>query len=101
MDHRLTQEELDAIRSGRAYLIDVRSDEEVAERKCPAALHWDVRQMVEGRFPNIPKELPVFVFCRSGNRSSTAQRLLGGAGFTDAHDIGGLESIPNQLWQKA
>ncbi|MGZ6005518.1 MAG: rhodanese-like domain-containing protein, partial [Candidatus Saccharimonadales bacterium] len=98
MDHRLTREEIEAILSGRAYLVDVRSDEEVAEKACPTAMHWDVRQMVEGRFPDIPKNLPVFVFCRAGNRSSTAQRLLGGAGFTDAHDIGGLENVPSELW---
>lgn len=98
MDHDLNSEEIAAIKAGRAYLIDVRSDSEVAERSSPFALHWDVQQMVEGRFPNIPKDLPVFVFCRSGNRSSTAQRLLGAQGFTDSHDVGGLDKIPNELW---
>lgn|SRR3989344_2379752 len=94
MGHHITQEEINAINNQRAYLLDVRSAEEVAVSACPGAIHWDVRQMAAGRFPNIPRNMPVFVFCRSGNRSSTAQRLLGGAGFTDAHDVGGLENVP-------
>lgn len=97
MDHKLTREEIEAIISGRSYLIDVRSAAELAEQKCRYALHWDVDQMVQGRFPDIPKDRPVFVFCRSGNRSSAAQRLLGAAGFTDAHDIGGIASVPTEL----
>lgn len=97
MLHQLTPTEVEAIKHQQAYLIDVRSGEEVAERRIASALHWDVRQMVEGRFPNIPKNAPVFVFCRSGNRSSTAQRLLGGAGFTDAHDVGSIDSLPIEL----
>ena len=98
MEHRLTHEEIDAILTKQAYLIDVRSDAEVAEKHCPTALHWDVQQMVEGRFPNIPRDAPVFVFCRSGSRSAMAQRLLGGAGFTNAHSLGGLSDVPQELW---
>ena len=97
MDHKLTREEVEAIKAGRAYLVDVRSAGEVAEKSCHYAMHWDFDQMVQGRFPNIPKDKQVFVFCRSGNRSSMAQRLLGGDGFTDAHDIGGFDSVPAEL----
>lgn len=97
MIHQLTREEISNIQNARAYLIDVRSSEEVAAQRIPAALHWDVQQMAQGRFPNIPKDSPVFVYCQSGNRSSEAQRLLGGAGFTDAHDMGGIDSIPAEL----
>ena len=99
MTHQFTTEEINAIKSERAFLIDVRSEEEVAERNIPIAMHWDVRQMAEGRFPTIPKDSTVFVFCRSGGRSSDAQRLLGGAGFINAHDAGGIDSIPTELSQ--
>lgn len=97
MVHTLNHEEIEAIKNQRAYVIDVRSDDEVAAQRITAALHWDVRQMIEGRFPSIPKNAPIFVFCRSGNRSSEAQRLLGAAGFIDAHDLGGIESLPAEL----
>ncbi len=97
MLHQLTREELQDIKARRSYLIDVRSAEEVADRSIPGALNWDVRQMVEGRFPNVDKSSPVFVFCRSGNRSSEAQRLLGAAGFTDSHDLGSIDALPNDL----
>ncbi len=97
MEHRLTHEEIQAILEGRALLVDVRSDAEVAEHTCRAAMHWDVQEMVEGRFPSVDKSMPVFVFCRSGNRSATAQTLLLGNGFTDVHNIGGVHSVPDEL----
>jgi phage shock protein E len=98
MEHSLTSEEVGAIKSGKAYLIDVRSAGEVAATSCPSAMHWDVQQMVEGRFPAILKNVPVFVFCRSGSRSATAQRLLGANGFSDAHNVGGFDKIPKELF---
>lgn len=98
MDHELTREEIEAIKSGRAYLVDVRTSAELNEKSCHSAMHWDVQQMVEGRFPDIPKDRPVFVFCRSGGRSANAQRLLGGNGFTDAHNIGGIDHVPAELF---
>ncbi len=97
MAHTLTQEEILSMLQGRAHLVDVRSSQEVAEQPIKTAMHWDVQQMVEGRFPDIPKDTPVYVYCRSGTRSSLAQRLLGSAGFTDAHDLGGIDSVPPEL----
>lgn len=97
MDHQLSAEEIQAIKDGRAFLIDVRSDGELAEKSCKFAQHWDVDQMVEGRFPHLPKDKPVYVFCRVGNRSGLAQRLMSAQGFTDVHDIGGLTSVPDEL----
>lgn len=97
MDHKLTREEINAIKKGRSYLIDVRSDAELAEFNCKYAKHWDVQEMIEGRMPDISKESPVFLFCRSGNRSAVAQRSMAAAGFVDAHDLGGLETLPDEL----
>ena len=97
MEHKLTQEEIAKIKDGRAFLIDVRSESELAEKSCSTALHWDADQMVQGRFPHIPKDQPVFVFCRAGNRSSVAQSMLSADGFTDVHNIGGLHNVPEEL----
>lgn len=99
MDHKLTREEIEAIKNGRAALVDVRSTAELAEKKCAQAQHWDVDQMTQGRFPNIPKDQPVFVFCHSGTRSSLAQRLMSAEGFTDTHNLGGINDVPEELCQ--
>ncbi len=97
MDHKLTRQEIEAIKNGRAYLLDVRSEAELAERSCRFAKHWDVQEMIEGRMPDLPKDRPVFLFCRSGNRSAVAQRSMDAAGFTDTHNLGGIASIPDEL----
>ena len=97
MDHKLTAKEIHEIKSGRAFLVDVRSEEELAEQSCPIAIHWDVRQMSQGRFPKIPREKPVFVFCRAGNRSSIAQSMLLAHGFTDVRNLGGIHNLPDEL----
>lgn len=97
MEHKLSHEEIDRIKDGRATLVDVRSTAELAEKSCNMAVHWDVDQMISGRFPDINKHQPVYVFCRSGNRSALAQQLMSKEGFTDVHNIGGILSVPDEL----
>lgn len=97
MEHKLSLDEIQQIKDGRATLIDVRSAAEVAEKHCEFALHWDVDQMIQGRFPDAPKDKPVFVFCRAGNRSAVAQALLTKDGFLDVHNVGGLHNVPDEL----
>lgn len=97
MEHKLTHDEIQAIIDGRAFLIDVRSDKEVEEKACKSAIHWDVDQMIQGRFPDIPKEKPTFTFCRAGNRSSVAQSMMSAEGFTDVHNLGGMHNVPDEL----
>lgn len=97
MEHKLSRDEIERIKRGRATLIDVRSSSELAEKACNTALHWDVDQMVAGRFPVINKKQPVFVFCRSGSRSALAQELMTKEGFSDVHNVGGIDDVPDEL----
>lgn len=97
MEHKLTSHEIEQIKEGRATLIDVRSDAEVAEKSCGSAKHWDVDRMIKGVFPNIDKNQPVYVFCRAGNRSAVAQAMLTKQGFSDVHNIGGVHNVPEEL----
>ncbi len=97
MDHKLTHEEIQSIKDGRAILLDVRSEAELAERSCSYAKHWDFDEMTRGIFPNYSKDLPIFVFCRSGNRSAVAQSMLNKQGYDDVHNLGGINSIPDEL----
>lgn len=97
MEHKLTQDEIEKIRDGRAVLVDVRSEKEVAEKSCKLAQHWDVDEMIQGRFPSISKDLPIFVFCQERNRSVTAQQLLIKEGFVEVHNIGSIRNVPAEL----
>ena len=97
MEHKFTNDEIERIKSGRAILLDVRSEREVAEGTSPYAKHWDIDQMIQGRFPDLDKKLPVFTFCRTNNRSTIAQQLMSAQGFMDVHAVGGFDKLPDEL----
>lgn len=66
-------------------IIDVREPEEFAENHSPAALNIPLSQLVEGTadLSSIPESASVIVYCRSGNRSETAKRILQSKGYSD------------------
>jgi phage shock protein E len=97
MEHKLSEEEIQQIKDGRAVLLDVRSDAELAIQSCKFATQWDFDRMTRGIFPNIPKEQPLYVFCYRGNRSAVAQQLLTKEGFSDVHNVGGIHNLPPEL----
>jgi rhodanese-related sulfurtransferase len=79
-------EELAAVRTS-GVLVDVREPEEYATGHVPGALPIPMGQLAT-RMGELDKNLPVFVICASGNRSSAMTDLLGGAGF-DAVSVAG------------
>jgi rhodanese-related sulfurtransferase len=72
-----------------ATLLDVRTPGEFAEGHLPGALNIPV-QSLSSRLGEVPKDKPVVVYCRSGQRSGSAKRLLKDAGFGDVHDLGAM-----------
>lgn len=56
---------------GRAVLVDVREDDEVAAAAIPGALHIPLGELSR-RSGEIPKDKQVYFICRSGNRSGLA-----------------------------
>lgn len=70
-------------------LLDVRTAEEFAAGYIPGALNislQDLQQQVD----RVPTDKPVVVYCRSGNRSAFAARILQQAGYTEVYDLGGI-----------
>jgi rhodanese-related sulfurtransferase len=47
-------------------------------------------QVLPQRLSEIPKDKPVVIYCRSGNRSKQAMRYLSQAGYNDLYDLGGI-----------
>jgi phage shock protein E len=73
-----------------ALLLDVRGEDEFAERHIAGALNIPVQSLAQ-RLRELPeKQHPIVVHCRSGMRSATAADLLRKAGWTNVHDIGGF-----------
>jgi phage shock protein E len=84
---------LDAVAAG-ALLVDVRSDEEVADGSLSGALHIPHSDIVAGLAKlNVPLDQPVVLFCRSGNRAGIAMKALQAAGFTAVRNGGAYDSL--------
>lgn len=70
-------------------LVDVRTAEEYKSGYIPGAINISVQEL-NGKLNKIPKDKPVVVYCRSGNRSAHAVQALMAAGYSDVYDLGGL-----------
>lgn len=71
-------------------VLDVRSDEEVADGRAKDAVPFPLTDLERGLLPDIPKDARVFVYCRTGRRSGIAADILRRNGFADVTNIGGL-----------
>jgi phage shock protein E len=71
-------------------LIDVRTPEEFASGHIDGSVNIPVEEM-HGRLDDIPGDAPIVVYCRSGNRSAAAARILTDAGYAPVYDLGGIQ----------
>lgn len=73
-----------------ALLLDVRTTQEFAGGHLPGAVNIPVQDL-DRRLSEVgAKERPVVVYCRSGQRSARAARMLKGAGYQAVHDLGSI-----------
>ncbi len=81
-----------------ALFLDIREESEYRSGHIPDSIHIPIRQL-----PDRVKELsrhkdrPVIAYCRSGNRSGSAGRILRKHGFEKVYNLGGGVTG----WQKA
>ncbi|RJF71892.1 rhodanese-like domain-containing protein [Deinococcus cavernae] len=75
-----------AVDSG-ASVLDVRTQQEFAEGHIASAVNLPLDE-VAARASKVPGDKPVYVICRSGNRSAQASELLKKAG-KDVKNVGG------------
>lgn len=80
-----------------AILIDVRSEEEYNEAHIEGAVLLPVDTIDEESIKAITddKEVPIIVYCRSGNRSSQALEQLKELGYEEVYDLGSMSN-----WQE-
>lgn len=81
----------EAIQDKGVVLIDVRTPEEFAQGAIEGAKNIDFfnQQNFIKQISSLDKSEPVYVYCRSGNRSMKAARQLISLGFEKVYDLAG------------
>lgn len=66
-------------------IIDVRAPEEYAEGHVVGSLNIQISEMKSGsrQLSELPKDAPIIVYCRSGNRSNASKSFLEELGYTN------------------
>lgn len=83
-------------RAEDAPVIDVRTPQEYAGGHLSGAANLDVFEpdfVEQFEALGINKDEPVYLYCRSGNRSGKAARLLRERGYSEAYNVGGYDSL--------
>lgn len=81
------------LKDNKGMLLDVRTDEEVAEKTIENALHLDFYQGQDflNELEKLDKSKNYYVYCRSGNRSGQTCLLMQQLGFENTFNlIGGM-----------
>jgi len=74
------------------FIIDVRTDEEWNELHAFGTMHWGLEEHIkQDEFPEIEKDAEIYIYCRSGNRSGQAIKIMQAAGYTNLVNLGGLD----------
>ena len=92
----ITVNEAASLRDQGAFILDVREPTEWNDYHVPGSTLIPLGELAS-RVQEVPKDKPVVVVCRSGNRSQTGRDVLLKAGFTQVTSLaGGLKG-----WQAA
>jgi len=92
----VTVNEAASLRDQGAFVLDVREPTEWNDYHVPGSTLIPLGELAS-RVQEVPKDKPVVVVCRSGNRSQTGRDVLLKAGFTQVTSLaGGLKG-----WQAA
>ncbi len=84
---------LDLVKSTHGLLIDVRTLDEWNEGHAKGALHWELGSPLRQAITTLPKDMPIFTYCRSGARSEQAKQILIDEGFVNVTNSGGLDEV--------
>lgn len=81
-----------------AFIIDVREVDEYEEGHLINSYNVPLSRIDNIKnVENIALDSKIIVYCRSGNRSKTAQARLEELGYTDVYDMGGINSWPYDI----
>jgi phage shock protein E len=78
--------------SDSAVLLDVRTPEEYNEAHFDGAILLPLQEIEAGAQPSVDKNKTIYLYCRSGNRSADATKLLQSQSY-EVVDLGGIDDV--------
>jgi rhodanese-related sulfurtransferase len=94
----ISAEEAKEMMDGDAIVLDVRTQEEYDQGHIEGALLLPLSDIQMGELSLLEdKDQVILVYCRSGNRSETAARLLIDEGYRQVYDFGGIIDWPYEI----
>lgn len=79
-------------------LLDVRTRGEYEGRHIPGSILMPVNEVKKRAEAELPdKNKILFVYCQSGNRSSTASNILAELGYKSVYNLGGIIDWPYEV----
>ncbi len=80
--------------AGNGILVDVRTPEEFAQGNIEGAANIDfLNSNFETKIQELDKSTPIYLYCRSGNRSGQSMKKMKALGFTEvSHLMGGYKA---------
>ena len=86
-------QEISQVTVDNMRVYDVRTSEEYNAGHTKDAKLLPLDDIEAGQLPDVAKDEPIAVYCRSGSRASYAKALLEKAGFTNVRNLGGLSNL--------
>jgi len=84
--------------SDNYILLDVRTEAEFRERRIPGAILMPVTEISSRAEAELPdKDALILLYCQSGRRSASAAASLAALGYSNIHDLGGINSWPYEV----
>lgn len=80
-----------------AILLDVRTEDEYNSGHVPESINIDVAEINEAVVRINDKNTPLFVYCQSGARSTSASEQLKKMGYKNVNNIGGIMSYTGAI----
>ena len=80
-----------------AILLDVRTPQEYREGHIPGSQNITLQTIDKVRTVAENKDTPLYVYCRSGGRSSQAVQLLRQMGYRNVTNIGGIAAYRGKV----
>lgn len=76
--------------SGEIVIVDVREKDEWDAGHIAGARHIPLGSLSSATAANMPKDIPIYVYCHSGSRSAMALYVLQELGYGNVLNLGGI-----------